>query len=318
MAKYLQWTGQLEEVVEKAATVGGRVEALVNMLGQLEDEQVADGLLSGILEAKKEDGRLVIQFAVPLLFDRHPCRIKPRGLVASVCNPNWSFHLVRPALDHNERLARASEYHRADTAISVSEFQERTEAAHAKAMALPGCVNLAKAVRLPLCFPKTEIADLGQITEDFVTAAGKSYCRQFPNRSFKNYRQGDLAGQVSIVSGSRYEQFIQALTQSAVVANYYPNPLQGYSVDAQREQMASLPEGFILSGPLDTAMGWVMYPDVLARDFKTPGYDCSAVQWQSSEFSLGFKACDDEADFDYRADLSNAYDDYSGGLLFVG
>jgi|GEM_PF-3195591 len=40
--------------------------------------------------------------------------------------------------------------------------------------------------------------------------------------------------------------------------------------------------------------------------------------WQSSENSLYFKANDDNANFDNRANLADANDNYSGGLLFIG
>lgn len=61
-----------------------------------------------------------------------------------------------------------------------------------------------------------------------------------------------------------------------------------------------------------------MYPDVMARDYQTPGYDCSAVQWQSSEYSLGFGAGGGKMFFDYGDYLAGANDGCSGGLLFLG
>ncbi|MEK7125416.1 MAG: hypothetical protein AAB880_00720 [Patescibacteria group bacterium] len=319
MAKYPKLTGEIETALLQINTVAGRLEALGNILGELDNESVAEGLLTGDFKVEVVEGQVVIQRGIPLLFDRHPCRIRPRNLAANICNPNWNFHLDRIALDHYERLARMEEYCGTGNVISVSEFQERTEAGHAKAMALPGCANLAKAVRLPLCLSRAEIHDLGQALDElYLPTVEQSYKAQFPQRSFTNCLHGQLAKQVSIVSGSHYETLLQALSRGTVVANYYPNTLQGYSVHAQREQMATLPEGFILSGPLDTAMGWVMYPDVLGRDYKTPGYDCSAVQWQSSARSLCFGACVGEADFGRRANLSDACGRYSGGLLFLG
>lgn len=40
--------------------------------------------------------------------------------------------------------------------------------------------------------------------------------------------------------------------------------------------------------------------------------------WQSAEYSLNFKANDDNLNFDNTDNLANANDNYSGGLLFVG
>lgn len=40
--------------------------------------------------------------------------------------------------------------------------------------------------------------------------------------------------------------------------------------------------------------------------------------WQSPGYSLCFKANDDKLDFDNTDNLTNANDNYSGGLLFLG
>lgn len=293
----------------------GQVEALINTIG----EDNAKALLAGDLAVERVEQSLRIKDAVKALWDKQGRRIPPRGLAAAVCDANREFRLVQPELDYEERLARLAEYLGIVSPISALEFQERVEAAHAMVAALPGCANLARAVRLPLCLFTAEFGDLGQVLDElFLPAVERSYKAQFPDRSFTNYRHGQLAEQVSIVSGSYYERFIQVLGRGAVVANYYPNPLQGFSVHAQREQMSTLPEGFILSGPLDAAMAWVMYPDVVARDYKTPCYDCSAVQWQSSARSLCFLAGGARARFGDWGALAGARDYCSGGLLFLG
>lgn len=42
------------------------------------------------------------------------------------------------------------------------------------------------------------------------------------------------------------------------------------------------------------------------------------IFWQSSDHSLNFKANDDKLDFDNTDNRANAYDNYSGGLFFLG
>jgi len=95
-------------------------------------------------------------------------------------------------------------------------------------------------------------------------------------------------------------------------------PLQGYSVLAQREQMASLPSSLLLSGAVDMATAMAAYPDVLARDWNTPGYDCSAVSFRSSASSLYFEAYDDHLEFGDCGLLDTPGGICSGGLVFVG
>ena len=88
---------------------------------------------------------------------------------------------------------------------------------------------------------------------------------------------------------------------------HFPNPLQGFSVNASREQMATLPQGFILSG-MDTSVAMVMYPDILARDWNTFGLDLAALSFyfQYSRYSLKFTANDVNLEFDNTHNLVNA------------
>ena len=44
----------------------------------------------------------------------------------------------------------------------------------------------------------------------------------------------------------------------------------------------------------------------------------NGIFWQSAEYSLYLNPNDDNLNFDNRANLGNANDNYSGGLLFVG
>ena len=295
--------GQRQAVITKVC-VAGRIP-----LPGAPDEEILQGVLSGDLE-------IVVQKAMQILFDRHGRRIPPRGLVAAVCDPNRDFRLDQPSLDYANRLARL-EQAGLPAGISAAEFEARASALLLAISQNSRIKNLLNGVYLPIVIPQMDIANLGEVTEKLVEAAGASYLQQFPNRSFTNHRKGELAGQATIVSGSRYEQLLACLDKGAVVG-YFPACLQGFSVHAQREQMVALPEDFILSGPLDAAIGWMMYPDILGRDFQTPGYDCSAVNWQLADYSLDFKANDDVADFGYGAYLGRAYDYDSGGLLLLG
>lgn len=299
MAKYSSWNL-------------GQIEALLNIIG----EKNALALLHGEKILVAEEKSVCIKEAILPLFDKHGRRIPPcGGLVANVCDPNRSFHLIQPEIDYRARLAQLEATGLA-ALISAAEFEARARELLQMLAESEPLKNLLKGVHLPVVIPQTEVADIGRTTEEFVTMAGKSYCRQFPKRSFTNYRAGGLEGEVSLMENSRYERLVEGIAKSSIVGICFPNPLQGFSVDAQREQMATLPESLLLSGPLDTAVAWIMYPDVLARDYNTPGYDCSAVQWQSAEGSLDFGAYDDCADFGYGAGLSGARGTDSGGLLF--
>ena len=178
--------------------------------------------------------------------------------------------------------------------------------------------NLLNGVYLPIILPKLgDISDYGKTLEGvFLPAVKSSYERQFPDRKFYNYRENELVNNISIVSGTRHEKLGEKMKHDSLVAIYFPNSLQGFSILASQEQISSLPE-LLLSGGFDTAAAITMYPDILARDWNTPGYDLSALSWQSPDDSLFFRALDDRLHFNNRGKLANANDNCSSDLLFL-
>ena len=291
----------------------GQTEALLNLLGG-EDEALA------VLRGEKT---LRIEAPEIKLFNKNGRRIPSKGLQNAVCDPDKDFRLIQPEFktmgDYTQRLIRFLQMFPGP--MSVAEFEGKTKKLVSELESNKLLVNLLNGVYLPIILPQIEAKnfDYGTILENmFLSAVKKAYEAQFPGRNFYNYCKGELANRVSIVEGSRYEILVERMKQGIVYALYFPNPLQGFSVLASREQMAVLPESLILGGGIDASTAMVMYPDILARDFKTSGYDLSALLWQSSDRSLYFRAYDDGLSFDDGADLGDAYDDYSSGLLFLG
>ncbi len=294
--KYADWTR-------------GQDEALLNIIG----EENAKKLLRGEVSVKFED-------IVKILFDKRGRRI-PKGLQTNVCDPDKDFHLIQPKLkkdvDFANRILRLHGCLGIDTGVTAEQLKSETERLLAIVNGNPQIANIAKGVYLPVIMPKIVNNDLGAEMELYLAGVKESYGKAFDHRSFNNYRQGTLANNVSIVDGARHDQLIERMKEGPVIGLHFPNPLQGFSVNADRKQMSTLPEGFILSG-MDTAIAMVMYPDILARDWNTSGLDLAALQWRSSGSSLYFKALDDLLAFDFTDDLACAYVSCSGGLVFLG
>lgn len=288
----------------------GRQLALMKKLGGREN---VDAVLRDELE-------IVLQQKIKILFDKHG-RCIPEGLSANVCDANRKFRLDQPDLTeeaHYEgRIVRLHDKLGVDTGVTAETLQQETKRLLGLIREDTLTANIANGVYLPVVCPKLVTSDLGGELEYYLTALGKSYADVFPKRKFYNHRKGTLDGAVSVTPGSRHGKLLDRMKEERVCGLYFPNPLQGFSINASREQVASLPEGFILSG-LDAVIAMVMYPDVLARDWNTPGLDLAALSWQSAECSLGFWADDGRLGFAGTADLAGASDDYSGGLLFVG
>lgn len=288
----------------------GRQLALVKKLGGRD-------IVNAILRGEKT---VTVEDAIRLLFDKHGRRI-PEGLQTNVCDANRDFRLDQPKLDGEadfaNRIMRLRECLSIDTGVTAEQFKAETERLLAVIRGNSQIANIANGVWLPVVLPKLITGDLGAELEMYLAGVANSYSKTFSDRSFNNYRKGDLSGKVSIVDGSRHDQLIGRMNEGPVIGLHFPNSLQGFSIQADREQMSTLPEGFILSG-MDTPIAMVMYPDILARDWNTPGLDIAALQWQSAGCSLHFLASGDWLDFGYMGSLANAYGFFSGGLLFLG
>jgi hypothetical protein len=126
---------------------------------------------------------------------------------------------------------------------------------------------------------------------------------------------GKLRGQLAIADDSCQTRLIKRMATEPLVGILFPIALQGYSVLAAREQMASLPEGFVLSGVLDACVAMTAYPDVLAQDH-APTLVCAGTTWQSA-FSLGFQPSSKSLNF-CIADEACAMGSFSPSLLYIG
>ncbi len=257
------------------------------------------------------------------LFDRNGRRI-PKDLEAAVCDPDRNFYLKQPRLktvdDYADRLVRFQEAFRSGPVMSAADFEGQSKKLIYEIKNSKSLGNLINGVYLPIILRQigAKHFDYGRILEGvFLPALEFSHKKQFPKREFLNRRSGKLAGKISIADGG-HEKLVEIIKRENVVVIYFPNPLQGFSDFAAREQMSDLPESLILSGGFDIATAMAMYPDILARDFYTPGYDLSALSWQPPGYSLDFKTSNDILGFYGGASLGDAHNDSSSGLLFLG
>ncbi|MEK7189359.1 MAG: hypothetical protein AAB666_00050 [Patescibacteria group bacterium] len=301
MGKYDEWSR-------------GDDEALLNRLGGI---GVARRIASGELKVDITNGAAVLKTKFATLFDKHGRRIPPSELQYPVVDADCDFCLRQPKLDYGQLIALATERLRQGPIMSGAEFEARATAVLEQVKADPQLANLLKGVHLPIVLPQMKVTDYGRVMEKtFLTAVARAYTVAFPDRNFNNYLQKNLAGKVAIAPNTRHEQLIAKMGAGSVVGIYFPTALQGFSIPASREQMASLPDNILLAGGLDIAMAMLMYTEVLARDFNTPGLDMAALQWDSAAYSLYFKACGSSLYFSHGG--LDAYDDCSGGLLLLG
>ncbi len=291
----------------------GELNALVKNLG---GEENARKIQRGEMGVKLEE-------AVKVLFDKNGRRI-PKDFKSAACDPDKDFCLVQPRLrsvaDYSDRLIRFQKAFREGPVMSAADLGATAKELITEIENNKSLRNLLNGVYLPIILPQLEnFTDYGKTLEEiFIPAVKYAYEKQFPGRKFNNHQENDLMGKVIIVPGTRHKKLIEEMTQGYVFAIYFPNSLQGFSISAAHEQIVVLSESLILAGGFDTASAIAMYPDVLARDWHTPGYDLSALAGGSPDRSLYFKADDDKLTFLGGGNPGATIGHYSSGLLFLG
>ncbi len=290
----------------------GQIEALITILG---DGNVHD-LLVGDVKASFEE---VIKKFVDQTGRGIPTHL---GLTSAACDENRDFLVQRAEINYSEHRERFIEFFPPGTKfVEANELQDRAEVAKEKFLKDELVANLFQRAHLPLPLPQHDVAgNYGQsLQKFFLPAVKRAYESQFSERKFNNYRDGELAGKISVIPNVGHDKLIVAMAQGPGVAWYFPHPLQGLSVHAQREAMKMLlKHDLLLAGAIEPTLGIVGFTQEMVGSYSTPGYDCSAVSWRSADYSLYFKADDDELDCSDSGRLGSAYDGCSGGLVLLG
>jgi hypothetical protein len=242
-------------------------------------------------------------------------------LTSRVCNENPAYHPDQPEIGYGEiRESFIDSFPKGTKFLSEAEFEDRAEKAKETILRDSSVANIFNRTHLPILFSQHVVSDMGDSLQDFYLQAAKSaYLKQFPERQFINHLDGKLSGKVSVIPNMGHDKFIAAMAEGAGMAWYFPDPMKGFSVLAQREAMKALmSHGFSLAGAIEPSLAMVGYSKYLARDRKTPKLDCSAVSFGSSAASLGFIADDDDLAFVNDVNLDGPNDICSGGLVLLG
>jgi hypothetical protein len=291
----------------------GHYLAIIKKLG---GRKMVDALLHGeIVFEPKELIRLLVDKTGRLI----PAHL---GITAAVCDENRDFLLNQPSvIDYGEILARFRKFFPAGTKfVNAIEFMTLAEAAKEESLASKLLANLFKRAAWPLPIPQHEVHDMGKSMDEFFLPAAKAaYLNQFPDRKFNIYC-GDMPRKVlPLPDYNGHDKFIAKMKDSPGVAWYFPNPMQGFSILAQREAgKMLLQHGLLLNGAIEPALALVGFTGEMARGYNTPGYDCPAVSWQSAGGSLYFKADGDGLGVSDDGYLDGADGFYSGGLVLLG
>jgi len=253
------------------------------------------------------------------LFDAHGRCIPSKLKAAAHKESRRYFIITQPKIEYGEIHARIKKHLAIHDAISALEFEQRAEGILQKLRSDPRTQGILSGVRVPFFLPKATYTNYGEALEKtYLEAVRNSYGETLPKYDFVNHHKDGLAGKLSIAAGSRHERLVQAMQQSQVVGYYFPCLLE-YSVPAAIEQMASLPEQFLLAGGFDTSAAFIGSPDLLLR---TDGYPpllwLGAMQGEKAQVGYHFEAYGYNLTFNRRPHLGQAAEAWANGLVVLG
>ena len=252
-------------------------------------------------------------------FDEHG-RCVPGDLHAPVHKETRRYFLIKqPNIDYAKIHGRLKDCLGMDDAISATEFADRAEKIVATLAADPACANILKGVRVPFMLPKTAPEDIGKELETtWIKAVSDSFLKAFPERQFNNHHKSGLANTLSLVVGSRHERLIESMAQAPLVGYYFPC-LTEYSVPAAIEQVANLPDHFLLAGGFDTAAALVGSPTLLLRK---DGYPhllwLAALSEEKKDVGYHFETYGYNLTFNRRVHFGGAAESWASGLVVLG
>lgn len=250
-------------------------------------------------------------------FDRHGKMIACFPF-PGLCESNNCFYLSPPSFrtveDYGRRLnsLRVCPY---ASDVTPTWFRDETERLTTHLYRAFEGSRIHLCTCLPVVMPRIDFSDLGSFIEICMEYVNLSYRRTFKDRGFSNRKRGELTDHVGIVHGCKQDGIIERMRKEPFVVLYFPNALQGYSIEAGREQIRLCPEGFALAG-LETIIAMMMYPDILARDLMTPGLDLGAFYWNTESYSLSFGTDGKQLGFVATKDLRGSLGISSVGISY--
>ncbi|HAM87968.1 MAG: hypothetical protein US83_C0001G0090 [Candidatus Falkowbacteria bacterium GW2011_GWC2_38_22] len=291
--------------VKYAGFTIGEVEAILNILGEANIKRMLAG-----------DVTIEIKELIQKMVDKNGRFIPLVGSKNYDCNPKPDYKLIQPDINYAERFNKAAKFLHNAIFVSAEEYQKRSEKLIEQLQNDPMFSNLLNGVWLPVCYPEFRVSDYKKdLFGYFLNAVTASYALQIPGRYFNNYIKVVFPGKIKIVDES-HERFIAKMAKGPLVGLQF-FPFQGFSINAVRELMSILPKSMYLSGPIDFAVAMTIHPDILARDYFTPCYDCSAVSWDSS-YSTYFVATQESLRFDCALGFGNAHSHSTSSLIYLG
>lgn len=205
-------------------------------------------------------------------FDANGRRSRDVGLRVFGDTPKNYYSISNSKINYERILENSVKYGGVESSISANDFEAACCRLKQEIERDSSFSNLLCGTHIPFICKKIEsTVDLGRDLE-MVDLPGykSSFNSQFPGNHFKAILQSNsqLLGNIKIDARSRYKNFLEKCQENTVIGWYFPQALQEFDIESQREQMVSLPdlENICLSGGIDIMAALIGTPDLLINE----------------------------------------------------
>jgi hypothetical protein len=186
--------------------------------------------------------------------------------------PQTYYCLDENLLNYAEVLSNSITFGGVDPKINLETFQSACDGLRNKIEINSDYQNLLSGVAIPfICKANKSLDDLGRDLQDVeLPNLQRAFNSKFPDNHFKAVLQSDsqLAGNITLDPRSRYQAFADACKSNTVIGWYFPQALQEFDIESQRQQMVKLPdvENMCLSGGIDIIAALIGSPWLLISE----------------------------------------------------
>ena len=208
-------------------------------------------------------------------FDNYGRRIPRDGMRVYGETPSQYYKLEQLELDLESIFNRSREQNLFTNEIDINAFDKKISSVILKIKNDVNYANLLNGVYVPFIY-KREVkgADLGaELVDILLPKLQKSFINKFPESHFKAILQSQkkLESNINLDKNSRYQDFVSQSEVKPVIGLYFPQALQEFDVESQRNQMTSLPEltdlNICLSGGMDVCAALIGTPNLLTSEY---------------------------------------------------
>lgn len=238
------------------------------------------------------------------------------------------YQLKQPEINYPKILENSIKFGGVSRDIKADQFQLVSEKLKKEIKANPDFENILNGVCIPfICKKLDSVKDLGKDLE-VVELPGiqRSFTSMFPDRRFKAVLQSnsELSGSITLDPRARYEGFLEKCLAGHVIGWYFPQAMQEFDIESQRNQMTQLPtlNNICLSGGIDIAAAIIGSPELLMNeDFYAPILCMSAYVHSDPRLVLLLKSYGPHMEFwcmtqMLSRNMTQVSEQWAGGITF--